>query len=385
MPEDVTLIFAPWCTLTGGLVFTILLFAWRSQCWVFFDQICIHQYEAHLKTSGILSIGSFLKCSEKFLLVWDETYTQRLWCMLELAAFCSSHEQPEAKIRIRPTAMAPCVLAVAVSSWAQVLLYLLTLFEGAFYVQMAARWAALYVVVAFSRAQYRTMEAMFEKLSSFTVEGAACACCDRGHEMRDGRPVDLCDRDVVLECIRSWYGSVQSFEGIVKLRMRNMLYHQLGTSLFPYAWLVVSSAPLFWGWLDIIASRARGGFWREVAITLVGALGWSLFMFPVVFQTSLIVARYCRHRAREAWQDQLKTIIAALAPTLLSFLGNWTSRQIKDLPQAFLWASGWALLAGISRSASWYHKEKVDIQGHVEDRGVQMSSEASLGTSEKAA
>ena len=71
--EEVTLIYAPWCTLIGGLVFTILLFTWRSQRWVFFDQICIHQYDARLKMSGIVSIGSFLRYSKTLLLVWDET------------------------------------------------------------------------------------------------------------------------------------------------------------------------------------------------------------------------------------------------------------------------------------------------------------------------
>ena len=218
---------------------------------------------------------------------------------------------------------------------------------------------------------------MLGKLSSFTVEGAACSCCERGHEMRDGRPVGLCDRDVVLECIRNWYGSAQSFERIVRLRIRTMLYHQLGASLFPYTWQVASSLPLCWGSLDRIASLARGGFWREAAILPLGALGWCLFLFPFVFQVTLIFARYCRHRAWEAWQDQLKTIIVALAPTLLTLLGSWTSLQVKDLPQALLWTSGWALVAGISRLASRCQAEKVDIEAHV----VQVSLEATLDTS----
>ena len=362
------LIFAPWCTLTGGLVFTILLFTWRSQCWVFFDQICIHQYDRRLKMSGLVSIGSFLKHSETLLLVWDETYSQRLWCMMELAAFFSSHEQPEAKIRIRPTSMAPCVLVMAIATWVAMLLWILALFEGALDLplQFAARWLAFYVVAAFLRAHYRATETMLERLSSFTVEGASCTCCDRGHEMLDGRPVDVCDREIVEDCIRNWYGSVQSFEGIVRLRIRKMLYQQLGASLFPYSWQLASSLPHFWGWLDLVASRARGGFWREAAILLMGALSWSLFLFPLVFHMTFIVARCCARRARQAWQDQLKTIITASAATLLSFLGIWSSYIVTDLPQAFLWITGWALLAFISRWAS-YRAEKLDAEAHVQE------------------
>lgn len=114
---DTKLVFGPWCTLTGGFVFTTVLFTWRSSRWVFFDQICIHQYDQDLKFKGIVSIGAFLKYSQNFLLVWDETFAGRMWCMLELAAFLTSHEDLQGKVYIRPTAMAPCILAIALALW----------------------------------------------------------------------------------------------------------------------------------------------------------------------------------------------------------------------------------------------------------------------------
>lgn len=58
-----------------------------------------------------MSMGAFLKNSEKFLLLWDDTYVSRLWCMLEFAAFLKSHgPAAEESIVIRPMITAPCML-----------------------------------------------------------------------------------------------------------------------------------------------------------------------------------------------------------------------------------------------------------------------------------
>ena len=68
---------------------------------VYYENRGISQHNKHLKTAGILSLGAFLKQSEQFLLVWDNTYASRLWCILELAAFLKSHEHQEHKVQIR--------------------------------------------------------------------------------------------------------------------------------------------------------------------------------------------------------------------------------------------------------------------------------------------
>ena len=363
--EEVVLVFAPWCTLTPGLVFIMILFTWRSQRWVFFDQICINQCEPRLKMLGVLSIGSFLKHSETFLLVWDETYTQRLWCMLELAAFFRSHEEPESKIHLRPTAMAPCILVTALSLWVSLLLFIFALFQGlldlCIPVQVMGRWAAFAMVAASLRAHYRSTETMLAQLSHYTVEAASCECCKRGHEIKDGKKLDVCDRDVVNECIRTWYGSVNTFEGIVRRRIRNMLYHQLGASLFPYGWQLVAGSPLLWGWIDLIASRTRAGLWREATIVLINTLGWWLFLFPCLFQTTLIIARYCRNRAKRLWLDLLKTILISLVPTMISLVANWAALLIADLRTACLCFAGYLLLAAASYLVSWYQARKMKL------------------------
>ncbi|CAE7459464.1 unnamed protein product [Symbiodinium sp. CCMP2592] len=69
--QGMTLVFGPWCTLTAGLVFVVVLLLWKPRTLVFLDQACINQRHAEQKAKGIISIGAFLKYSEQFLLIWD--------------------------------------------------------------------------------------------------------------------------------------------------------------------------------------------------------------------------------------------------------------------------------------------------------------------------
>ena len=94
--EEYQIVLAPWSAIFGGLAFAITLFSWRCARSVFLDRICIHQTDANLKSEGIMSIGAFLKRSSSFLLVWDTTYVQRLWCLLELGAYMASHDKAAA-------------------------------------------------------------------------------------------------------------------------------------------------------------------------------------------------------------------------------------------------------------------------------------------------
>ncbi|CAK9086787.1 Hypothetical protein SCF082_LOCUS41050 [Durusdinium trenchii] len=62
-----------------------------------------------------------------------------------------------------------------------------------------------------------------------------------------------------------WYGSVETFEEMVRKRIRSMLYRQLGGLLFPYGWQLVGASPILWGFADLVAARTRVGHWREAA------------------------------------------------------------------------------------------------------------------------
>ena len=224
--RTVELILGPWCTLTGGLVFTLFLLTWKSNRVIFYDQICIHQTDPHLKREGILSIGAFLKHSDEFLLVWDDSYAGRLWCMLELAGYLKSHALKDLKLHVRIVAMAPCILGVGFALWASMLQWLLVfdLSALAALVLLIFRWFFMYVAAAYLRSHYRNTEVMLGQLSDFTVGSAGCHCCNKGETAC--RKL-VCDRAVIAQCMRTWYGSVEAFEDTVKTQVKTMLYRQL--------------------------------------------------------------------------------------------------------------------------------------------------------------
>merc|ERR1712008_106203 len=59
----------------------------RRSVHLFLDICCIPQDDEQKKTLGISSLGSILDRSEKMLILMDEHYWQRLWCVFEVAAF----------------------------------------------------------------------------------------------------------------------------------------------------------------------------------------------------------------------------------------------------------------------------------------------------------
>ncbi|CAE7454495.1 unnamed protein product [Symbiodinium sp. CCMP2592] len=344
--HGVELVFAPWCMLTAGFVFAAVLLLWRSTSRVFLDQVCIHQTDTELKGNGILSIGAFLKYSEQFLLVWDSTYAGRLWCLLELAAFLTSHERPREKVTVRLTAMAPCILGFGIALWASMLHWILVEEHTAFetLALVLSRWFCFYLAASYLREHYRNTEIMLKQLADFTVQGAHCHCCID----EESCTAEVCDRAVIARCIRIWYGSVEAFEATVRTHVRHMLYRQLGGLLFPYRWQVIGALPLFWGFADLIAARGRGGNWKVAGMLCLASLTWCFLLIPLVFQVALILARHFRREQSSVWQDRLKSVGVALVVTLLSFLGNWTAWLMADVFSASLWMGGSAVLFGIS-------------------------------------
>ena len=54
---------------------------WRSRVKVFLDVCCIDQVNVTNKQKGIMSLGGILNSCKTLLILWDETYIERLWCV----------------------------------------------------------------------------------------------------------------------------------------------------------------------------------------------------------------------------------------------------------------------------------------------------------------
>lgn len=338
--------FGPWCTATAGLVFLVVLLLGKPWSLIFLDQVCINQKNPEQKAKGIMSIGAFLKYSKELLVVWDKTYAGRLWCLLELAAFLTSHEEPGKKVTIRPTAMAPCILGFGVALWASTIHVILASekIPADSLVVFLTRWFFFYIAASYLREHYRNTESMLKELSDFTVRGAKCHCCNDGEACNS----NVCDRAIMSRCLRMWYGSVDAFEATVRTRVRTMLYRQLGGVVFPYGWQVIVSSPILWGFADTMAARGRIENWKVAAILFSRGLTWCFFLFPLILQATLLSLK-CLHRVQGCvWQDRLTNVVVAFLLSALFAFGLWTSSRIADDVGSVLWICGSVILAGIS-------------------------------------
>ena len=108
--------FSTWCVPSGFLVTTLVMLLWRSQNNIFLDRICISQQDSDLKAQAIFSLAGLLKKSEVMLILWDPTWTERLWCLFELAAFLKSKKVASGKqaLIVRPIFFGPISIAIFV-------------------------------------------------------------------------------------------------------------------------------------------------------------------------------------------------------------------------------------------------------------------------------
>ena len=199
--------------------------------------------------------------------------------------------------------MAPCILGIGFALWAsmlQVLVHERSAWDTL--VLVLSRWVFLYMAASYMRDHYRNAEVLLKQLSDFTIRDAACHCCNDGEICC----ADVCDRAIIGRCIQSWHGSVEAFEVTIRTRVRQMLYRQLGGLLFPYGWQVLGALPLFWSFADLSAARARDGHWKMAALVFLAGLTWCLFLFPFVFQATLLLASFFRRKQSHVWLDRLK-------------------------------------------------------------------------------
>ena len=72
----------------GPVLWCPQLLAFAAKASVFLDRICIHQSDPRLKMEGVMSIGAFLKRSERMLVLWDASYMQRPGSIEGIAPDC---------------------------------------------------------------------------------------------------------------------------------------------------------------------------------------------------------------------------------------------------------------------------------------------------------
>lgn len=304
--------FSLWALGAGVLTACLTLVFWRSQSSVFLDKVCINQADEHMKAEGILSIGGFLRSSKSLLVLWDPTYVQRLWCIFEYAAFVKSHEdQNKLLLKIRPTFLGPCTLAIAFGSMVVMITELVihTFFDYRGLLAFAGVGVVgfFFGTAAFQN-YYDSVRQLHGQLTNFKLDEAKCTCCEIGHEDEEE---PQCDRQVVTECVHRWFGSVESFEKVVRTTVSDGLTSQLGQYSFPYRWLLGATMPILWAQLDMVAARFKAGDNHGGVVAFILALAMWLVAFPTVFVCWVCMASMLR-RTKYCILDFLLTLSATI-------------------------------------------------------------------------
>ena len=350
-PDQEHVLYSTWA-VGGGFISTVMTFLfWRSQRFVFLDRICINQQDDVLKKESIYSLGGIIRQSQEMLVLWDSTWSDRLWCQFEFAAFMSKRTDKQV-LAIRPTFLGPCscVLFVGISV---TMVPFSTLPAGnARYPYWGVLFAGLisvYFMVAALRGYFRMVEALKEKMHSFSFDNSKSACCDVNHEV-DGCSI-LCDRQIVKECVSIWFGSQEAFEDYIRTKVIENVASQLETRVFTRSWSLSVTIPLMWAACDYSATWLRIGDYEHAISRLgIGFVTWFL-SGPILIDSFLFFAKtFCQKPTSIVCEilKNLAVLLLAMAflstvvgSVLLWLVAPWGS----DMQRLGVFGAFWSLLA----------------------------------------
>ena len=211
----------------------------------------------------VQGLAGFLKQSDEMLVLWDPSWTERLWCLFELAAFLKSRKGREQKLTVRPTFFGPCSIVAFVLVQAACVPLIAVPIDGAAgdYIILQATFSALGVIVyivgqvavKFVRNYFHSIATLKEQLRNISFDKTRSSCCDMNHEDGSGGRM-VCDRVIVKRCACTWFGSEEAFEDSVRSTVLDTLTTELQFGVFSRGWTMGVAAPVFWTFLDLTAS-----------------------------------------------------------------------------------------------------------------------------------
>eukprot|EP00438_Fugacium_kawagutii_P035761 Skav202574 [mRNA] locus=scaffold104:122635:124266:- [translate_table: standard] len=324
--------FSCWASVVGLAVTSLSVFCWRSRTRVFFDRVCISESDPQLKAEAILSLAGLLRSSESMLILWDPTWSKRLWCLFELAAFLQSRKgktDQKRQLVIIPTFVGPVRVAAFLVMAVGIIPATCVPMSGqtnsmvsiAVLVEVASLLVG-YLLTSALRSYFRDLDAMKRQLGSISFDTAMCACCTMGHVNASGDPI-MCDRLLVKECVDLWFGGVGEFEKIMRSEILEILVRDLSGQVISTKSIIAVCTPVMWGFMDLAASsfRFQGPIWGRNAAGLVvdGLVVWLVGM--VAFKNWLLfVCKFARAKPRNQFLEVAKNSMVICIVSLPSVI-----------------------------------------------------------------
>jgi len=219
----------------GAYVFGHLIWSWAPgggyQKTVFLDKCCIHQVDAEKKRRGVEHVGSFVKQSRTMFIPFDDDYFERLWCAYELAAFVRYKKSDVInRLNFMPIKVAVFVFGIALLGFVGTtgFMFMVAVNDLLFQFWIPQNWLEYFAIwgtggtlifgvpkFIFCHLSQQSRKILDDKLANFTVRDAKVTVED--------------DRNMIEQCIREWFGSVQVFDLIVQRVFPEIVNRALGT------------------------------------------------------------------------------------------------------------------------------------------------------------
>ena len=145
------------------------------------------------------------------------------------------------------------------------------------------------------RNYFRSIETLERKLSHFLLKETSCHCCESRHANGP-----LCDKQVITKCISYWFGSIETFEGLVRTEVSRQLTEQLSSDFFSYyKCLTTMVVPMVWAYLDGVARHYHYRHTdppadQQAARDLIRLVCWGLGVVPLGYLVILRISHCLR-------------------------------------------------------------------------------------------
>ena len=304
--------YSMWCVPSGFLATTLVMLFWRSRKNIFLDRICISQRDNDLKAQAIFSLAGLLKKSDVMLILWDPTWTERLWCLFELAAFLKSKKVASGKqaLIVRPISFGPISIAIFIFSCTVCIPLTTAPVLDSTFAPMFSIGTCLLV----------NLDIMKQQLLEISFDTTKSSCCEKNHQKAasngECEPI-LCDRKVVKECVNIWFGSQDAFEQHVRSEVLEILTLNLQERVFTMTWALAVTSPFLWTFMDLSVSfihHPETRFWAHpsVLILIEGLMLWFVG-FPSGKDLLLIFCRVTRAKHQNLYLEILKNLLVVFA------------------------------------------------------------------------
>mmetsp|Transcript_70988 Transcript_70988/g.148500 ORF Transcript_70988/g.148500 Transcript_70988/m.148500 type:complete len:612 (-) Transcript_70988:534-2369(-) len=141
---------------------------------LFLDKCCIEQVDSEAKNRGIRKLGAFLTQSREMLVLYSDTYLQRLWTIYEMASFLAIHDLNH--LKIIPVSQPKTFFVVTGAWWIyHLLITIIRWFESFYFFMYLLLAIGGYAVMLYIRHWARDKAATHERMTKFMVEDSICA------------------------------------------------------------------------------------------------------------------------------------------------------------------------------------------------------------------